>query len=119
MSQPTGFQDDILDEFKFQKVFYLLPNTVLILQPMDQKVISNFEKTLHKALAPLLFEVKKIQILPFKSFGKVISTSKDFWTSLIWHGERITRTLNSVWKKLWPDAVAPRGFEEFELSPEP
>lgn len=34
--------EDILEEFEFIKVLYLPSNTTLILQPMDQQVISNF-----------------------------------------------------------------------------
>lgn len=37
-------QDNILEEFSFIKIVYFPPNTTPILQPMDQQVISNFQK---------------------------------------------------------------------------
>lgn len=38
-SHPPGFEDILLEEFKFIKVKFLPPNTSLILQPMDQHVL--------------------------------------------------------------------------------
>ncbi|GFS79232.1 tigger transposable element-derived protein 1 [Nephila pilipes] len=86
-AHPPNLEDDILEEFKFIKVLYLPPNTTPILQPMDQQGISNFKKLYTKHLFRRCFEA--------------------------WLGVT-TRTLTSAWKKLWPEAVAERIYEELE-----
>ncbi|XP_066108720.1 tigger transposable element-derived protein 1-like [Saccopteryx bilineata] len=114
-AHPPGFEDDILYEFKFVKVLYLPPNTTSILQPMDQQVISNIKKLYTKHLFSRCFEVTENTILTLREFWK------DHYNIMIclhiidlaWQ-EVIRRTLNSAWKKLWPDVVADRDFEEFE-----
>ncbi|XP_064110427.1 tigger transposable element-derived protein 1-like [Macrobrachium nipponense] len=114
-AHPPGLEDDILEEFQFIKVLYLPPNTTSILQPMDQQVISNFKKLYTKHLFRHCFEVTENTNL----------TQREFWKDhyniviclriidLAWQGVT-RRTLNSAWKKLWPDAVAERDFEGFE-----
>ncbi|GFS79260.1 tigger transposable element-derived protein 1 [Nephila pilipes] len=57
LAHPPNLEDDILEEFKLIKVLYLPPNTTLILQPMDQQVISNFKKLYTKHLFRRRFEV--------------------------------------------------------------
>ncbi|GFS40886.1 PAN2-PAN3 deadenylation complex catalytic subunit PAN2 [Nephila pilipes] len=86
-AQPPGLEDDPLDEFKFIKIVYLPPNTTSTLQPMDQQVISNFKKLFTKHLLKRCFKVTENTNLTL-------------------------RTLNSAWRKLWPDVVLKR--EEFE-----
>ncbi|GFU08901.1 tigger transposable element-derived protein 1 [Nephila pilipes] len=85
-SHPPGLEDDLLEEFKFIKIVYLPPNTTSTLQSIDQQVISNFKK---------LF-------------------TKHLFKHIAWQGVT-KRTLNSAWRKLWPDVVLKReGFEGFE-----
>ncbi|GBN80858.1 hypothetical protein AVEN_122576-1, partial [Araneus ventricosus] len=55
-AHPPDLQDDLLDIFNFIKIQFLPPNTTPLLQPMDQKVISNFKKLYTKALFVRCFE---------------------------------------------------------------
>ena len=117
-AHPPGLEDDILDEFKFIKVLYLPPNTTPILQPMDQQVISNFKKLYTKHLFRQCFNVTQSTNLTLREFWRshfnIVHCLKII--DQAWEGVT-RRTLNSAWKKLWPDAVAPRDFEGF--APEP
>ncbi|GFU35122.1 tigger transposable element-derived protein 1 [Nephila pilipes] len=114
-AHPPNLEDDILEEFKFIKVLYLPPNTTPILQPMDQQVISNFKKLYSKHLFRRCFEVTATTNLTLREFWK------DHFNTAIclkiidqaWLGIT-TRTLTSAWKKLWPEAVAERIYEELE-----
>lgn len=63
-------QDNILGEFSFIKIVYLLLNTIAILQPMDQQVISNFKKHYTKGLFKLCLDVSEGTQL----------TLQEFWT---------------------------------------
>ena len=121
-AHPPGLEDDILDEYKFIKVMYLPPNTTPILQPMDQQVISNFKKLYTKHLFKQCFNVTQSTNLTLREFWKshfnIVHCLKII--DQAWEGVT-RRTLNSAWKKLWPDAVAPRDFEGFapEAASEP
>ncbi|XP_064100870.1 tigger transposable element-derived protein 1-like [Macrobrachium nipponense] len=114
-AHPPGLEDDILEEFQFIKVLYLPPNTTSILQPMDQQVISNFKKLYTKHLFRRCFEVTENTNLTLREFWKdhynIVICLRII--DLAWQGVR-RRTLNSAWKKLWPDAVVERDFEGFE-----
>ncbi|GFU02706.1 tigger transposable element-derived protein 1 [Nephila pilipes] len=115
-AHPPGLEDDLLDEFKFIKIVYVPPNTTSTLQPMDQQVISNFKKLFTKHLFKRCFEVTENTNLTLREFWKnhyniVISLKL---IDIAWHGV-IKRTLNSAWRKLWPDIGLKReGFEGFE-----
>uniref|UniRef100_A0A3P8RKE9 HTH CENPB-type domain-containing protein n=1 Tax=Astatotilapia calliptera TaxID=8154 RepID=A0A3P8RKE9_ASTCA len=89
-AHPSGLEDDILEEFSFIKVLFLPPNTTPLLQPMDQQF--------------------------WKYHFDIVACLK--LISLAWR-EVSRRTLNSAWRKLWSDAVAPRDFEGFEGEPRP
>ncbi|XP_066231912.1 zinc finger MYM-type protein 1 isoform X2 [Saccopteryx leptura] len=114
-AHPPGLEDDILDEFKFVKVLYLPPKTTLVLQPMDQQVISNFKKLYTKHLFCRYFEVTENTNLTLREFWKdhynIVICLRII--DLAWQ-EVTRRTLNSAWKKLWPDVVADRDFKGFE-----
>ena len=56
-ARPPGFENDLLEEFEFIKGKFLPPNTTLVLQPMDQQVIQNFERLYTKARFQRCFEV--------------------------------------------------------------
>ncbi|XP_068211841.1 tigger transposable element-derived protein 1-like [Palaemon carinicauda] len=120
---PSGLEEDILDEFRFIKVLYLPPNTTPLLQPIDQQVISNFEKLYMKHLFKKCFDVTDNTNLTLREFWKehfivhCLKIIDDAWLD-------VTRcTLNSAWKKLWPASVAERDFEGFDTTdpddPEP
>ncbi|XP_066231909.1 zinc finger MYM-type protein 6 isoform X4 [Saccopteryx leptura] len=114
-AHPPNLTEDILDEFKFIKVLYLPPNTTPILQPMDQQVISNFKKLFTKQLFQRCFEVMESTNLTLREFWKEhynIVTCLGI-IDMAWQG--VTRkTLNSAWRKLWPEVVSERDFEGFE-----
>lgn len=114
-AHPPNLEDDILEEFKFIKVLYLPPNTTPILQPMDQQVISNFKKLYTKHLFRRCFEVTENTNLTLREFWKdhfniaiCLKIIDQAWLGVT------TRTLTSAWKKLWPEAVAERIYEELE-----
>ena len=52
-----NLHDEILENFKFIKVLYLPPNTIPLLQPIDQLVISNFKKLYIKHMFRQCFDV--------------------------------------------------------------
>ncbi|PNF23569.1 hypothetical protein B7P43_G05621 [Cryptotermes secundus] len=69
-AHPPDLQADLLEEFKFIKIQFLPPNTTLLLQPMDQQVISNFKKLYTKALFERCFEVTEGSNLTLREFWK-------------------------------------------------
>ncbi|GFT39117.1 tigger transposable element-derived protein 1 [Nephila pilipes] len=108
-------EDDLLDEFKFIKIVYLPSNTTSTLQPMDQQVISNFKKLFTKHLFKRCFEVTENTSLTLREFWKnhynIVICLK--LIDIAWQGVT-KRTLNSAWRKLWPDVLKREGFEGFE-----
>ncbi|XP_074170474.1 uncharacterized protein LOC141567452 [Rhinolophus sinicus] len=91
------------------------PNATLLIQPVDQQVISNFKTLYTKALFQRCFEVTSDTEL----------TLREFWKNhfnvlhclhLIDKAWRVVshRTMKSAWKKLWPDAVPECVFEDVE-----
>ncbi|KII70500.1 Tigger transposable element-derived protein 1 [Thelohanellus kitauei] len=114
-AHPPNLQDDILEEFKFIKVLYLPPNTTPIMQPMDQQGISNFKKLYTRHLFRRYIEVTDNTNLTLREFWKdhfniaiCLKIIDQAWLGVT------TRTLTSAWKKLWPEAVAERIYEELE-----
>ncbi|XP_029777041.1 tigger transposable element-derived protein 1-like [Suricata suricatta] len=111
-AHPPGFEDDLLEEFEFLKVKFLPPNTAPILQPMGQQVISNFKKLYTKALLQRCFEVTEGTGLTPREFWKshfhIVSCLRII--DKAWDGVT-QRTLNSAWRKLWPDCVLGRDLE--------
>ena len=115
-AHPPGLEDDILEEFSFIKVLYLSPNTTSILQPMDQQVISNFKKLYTKHLFKRCFDITENTQLTLREFWKQHFDIVVCLKIIVMAWQEVTRrTLNAAWRKLWPDAVAPRDFEGFEV----
>ncbi|GFU39072.1 tigger transposable element-derived protein 1 [Nephila pilipes] len=83
---------------------------------MDQQVISNFKKLFTKHLFKRCFEVTENTNLTLREFWKnhynIVICLK--LIDIAWQG--VTKsTLNSAWRKLWPDVVLKQeGFEEFK-----
>lgn len=106
-SHPPGLQDDLIEEFKFIQIHFLPPNTTPLLQPMDQQVICNFKKLYTKELFQRCFEVTEGTNLSLKQFWKdhfhIVACLKIIEKA--WEGVT-KRTLESSWKKLWPDRSA-------------
>ena len=82
---------------------------------MDQQVISNFKKLYTKHLFRRCFEVTESTNLNLREFWKdhfniaiCLQIIDQAWLGVT------TRTLTSAWKKLWPEAVAERIYEELE-----
>ncbi|XP_007424618.1 tigger transposable element-derived protein 1-like [Python bivittatus] len=105
-AHPPGLEDDLLEEFKFIKVKFLPPNITPMLQLMDQQVISNFKKLYTKALFQRCFEVTEGRNFTLREFWKnhfhIMNCLKII--DKAWDGVT-KRTLNSAWRKLWPDCV--------------
>lgn len=114
-SHPPSLQDDLIEELKFIKIHFLPPNTTPLLQPMDQQVISNFKKLYTKELFQHCFEVTEKTNLTLKEFWKdhfhIVGCLKIIETA--WNGVT-KRTLESSWKKLWPEHFAESTFEELD-----
>ncbi|XP_069956616.1 tigger transposable element-derived protein 1-like [Cherax quadricarinatus] len=103
----------------FIKVKFLPPNTTPLLQPMDQQVISNFKKLYTKAMFQKCFVVTTETQLTLKEFWKDHFNILNCINLIGKAWEEVTkRTLNSAWKKLWPECVDKRDFEGFEANPE-
>eukprot|EP00106_Octopus_bimaculoides_P007655 XP_014775097.1 PREDICTED: tigger transposable element-derived protein 1-like [Octopus bimaculoides] len=68
-SHLPNLKDDILEGCKFIKVLYFPPNTISILQPIDQQEISNFKKLFTKHLFRCCFAV----------MGNTNLTLQEFW----------------------------------------
>ena len=49
-AHPPGLEEDLVKEFDFIQIKFIPPNTNNILQPIDQHVISNYEKLYTKGL---------------------------------------------------------------------
>nr|XP_053650862.1 tigger transposable element-derived protein 1-like [Cherax quadricarinatus] len=105
-------------DMSFIKVKFLPPNTTPLLQPMDQQVISNFKKLYTKAMFERCFEVTSETLLTLKEFWKDHFNILNCVNLIGKAWEGVTkRTLNSAWKKLWPECVDKRDFEGFEANP--
>nr|XP_053637938.1 tigger transposable element-derived protein 1-like [Cherax quadricarinatus] len=116
---PPNLDDQILQEFGCITVKFLPQNTTPLLQPMDQQIISNFKKLYTKAMFQRCFNVTSDTHLTLRDFWKehfsilhCISLIGKAWE------EVTTRTLNSAWRKLWPDCVHKRDFEGFVADPD-
>ncbi|XP_068087415.1 tyrosine-protein kinase Fyn isoform X1 [Hyperolius riggenbachi] len=111
-AHPPGLEDDLLEEFKFIKVKFFPPNTTPLLQPMDQQVILNFKKLYTKALFQRCFEVTNGTNLTLREFWKnhynIVICLKII--DKAWDGVTM-KTLNTAWRKLWPDCVVGHDLE--------
>nr|XP_053643175.1 tigger transposable element-derived protein 1-like [Cherax quadricarinatus]XP_053643176.1 tigger transposable element-derived protein 1-like [Cherax quadricarinatus]XP_053643177.1 tigger transposable element-derived protein 1-like [Cherax quadricarinatus]XP_053643178.1 tigger transposable element-derived protein 1-like [Cherax quadricarinatus] len=115
---PSDLAERLSRDMSFIKVKFLPPNTTPLLQPMDQQVISNFKKLYTKAMFQKCFEETSDTRLTLREFWE------DHFSILIcvnligkaWEGVT-KRTLNSAWKKLWPQCVEERDFEVFGANP--
>ena len=113
-AHPPGLEEDLLEEFKFIQVKFLPPNTTPLLQPMDQQVISNFKKLYTKFLFRRCFDVTESTNLTLNEFWKQHFDIVNCLQLIDKSWEAVTmRTLNSAWRKLWPEAVPGRDFEGF------
>ncbi|XP_039608453.1 tigger transposable element-derived protein 1-like isoform X1 [Polypterus senegalus] len=114
-AHPPNLVDDMVEEYNFIKVMLLPPNTTPLLQPMDKQVISNFKKLYTKGLFAKCFNVTKETSLTLKEFWKnhfnivhCINLVNEAWDDVTYW------TLNSPWKKLWPDCVPEQDLERYE-----
>ncbi|XP_051785430.1 tigger transposable element-derived protein 1-like [Erpetoichthys calabaricus] len=111
-AHPPGLEDDLLEEFQFIKVKFLPPKTTPLLQPMHQQVISNFKKLYTKALFQRCFEVTENTSLTLREFWKDHFNILNCLNLIDKAWEEVSvRTLNSAWKKLWPQSVPDFGFD--------
>nr|XP_053653136.1 tigger transposable element-derived protein 1-like [Cherax quadricarinatus] len=116
---PSDVAERLCGDMSFIKVKFLPPNTTPLLQPMDQQVISNFKKLYTKAMFQKCFAVTTETQLTLKVFWKDHFNILNCINLIGKAWEGVTkRTLNSAWKKLWPECVDKRDFEGFEANPE-
>jgi len=114
-AHPPHLEENLDEEYNFIKIKFLPPNTTAILQPMDQCVISNFKKLYIKALFERCFEVITDTKLTLRDFWKnhfnilhCVRLINQAW------GDVSVRTLQSAWKKVWPDCVNGDALEGHE-----
>jgi len=82
---------------------------------MDQQVISNFKKLYNKALFQTCFEVTSDTELTLRDFWKHHFNILHCLTLVYKAWQQVTyRTMNSAWRKMWPECVAGRDFEGFD-----
>ncbi|XP_014392726.1 PREDICTED: tigger transposable element-derived protein 1-like isoform X2 [Myotis brandtii] len=117
-AHPPGLEAELIEEHSFITVRFLPPNITPLIQPMDQQVISNFKKLYTKALFQRCFEVTSETNLTLREFWKehfniltCLRLIDEAW------GGVCSRTLQSAWKKLWPESVADRACEGCEDKP--
>jgi len=110
-AHPPGLAGELMEELDFITVKFLPPNTTPLIQPMDQQVISNFKKLYTKALFQRCFDTE----LTLRDFWKHRFNILHCLTLVDKAWQQVTyRTMNSVWRKLWPVCVAGRDFEGFD-----
>lgn len=104
-AHPPGLQDDLLEEFEFIRINFLPPNPTLLLQPMDQQVISNFKKLYTLSHIQQCFEVTEGTNLTLREFWRnhfdIVSCLKII--DKAWDGAK--RNLNCAWRKLWNELM--------------
>ncbi|XP_068217886.1 tigger transposable element-derived protein 1-like [Palaemon carinicauda] len=111
---PPGLEEDILADYSFIKVPYLSPNTTLLLQLMDQQVISEFKKLHPKNVCRSCFEITNKTSLTMCEFWKEHFDVVTYIRLIDQAWQEVSRRiLNSLWKKLRPDTVSSRDFEGF------
>ena len=96
-------------------MIFLPHNTTPLLQSMDQQVISNLKKLHTRPLFRKCFEVTNDTQIKLRAFRRDPFTILNFLTliDIVW--TQVThRSLNSAWKKLWPDSVAEQDFDGFK-----
>jgi len=114
-AHPPGLADELMEELDFITVKFLSPNTTPLIQPMDQHGISNFKKLYTKALFQRCFEVTCVTGLTPRDFWKHHFNILHCLTLVDKARQQVTyRTMNSAWRKLWPECVAGRDFEGFD-----
>ena len=106
LPHPPGLEDDLIEEFDFIKIKFLPPNATPLIQPMDQQVIANFKQLYTKFLFQQCFEVTSDTQLTLRDFWKnhfniyhCITIIDKAWDQVSY------RSMNSAWRKLWPDCV--------------
>ncbi|XP_069961423.1 uncharacterized protein [Cherax quadricarinatus] len=114
-AHPPDLEDQLLEEYSFIRVKFLPPDTTPPIQPMNQQVISNFKKLYTKAVFERCFEVTSGTELTLREFWRnhftilhCISLIDKAWQ------EVTSRTINSSWRKLWPECVLQKDLEGFE-----
>ncbi|XP_069936683.1 tigger transposable element-derived protein 1-like [Cherax quadricarinatus] len=116
---PSDVVERLSGDMSFIKVKFLPPNTTPLLQPMDQQVIANFKKLYTKAMFERCFVVTTETQLTLREFWRDHFSILNCVNIIGKAWEEVTkRTLNSAWKKLWPECVDKRDFEGFEANPE-
>ncbi|XP_026576481.1 tigger transposable element-derived protein 1-like isoform X2 [Pseudonaja textilis] len=117
LAHPPSLVDLMDNEYNFIEVKFLPANTTPLLQPMDQEIIPIFKKLYTKGLFTKCFNVTEETSLTLREFWKYhfnivhcLSLIDKAWEDVTYW------TLNSAWKKLWPECVAERDFERFEPS---
>ncbi|XP_023238521.1 tigger transposable element-derived protein 1-like isoform X3 [Centruroides sculpturatus] len=114
-AHPPGLQEDLVGESSFIKVIFLPANSTSLIQPIDQQVISNFKKLYTKAMFQRCFEMTNETELTLRDFWKdhydilhCLRIIDKAWREVsLW-------SMNSAWKKLYPDCISARDFEGFE-----
>lgn len=105
-AHPPGLQESISEDFRFIEVKFLPPNTTPLLQPMNQQVIANFKKLYTKAVFKKCFDVTSDTELTLKEFWKSQFNILHSVGLIVKSWQEVSnRTLNSAWRKLYPEAV--------------
>ena len=99
--------DDLPGEFDSNNVKILATSTTPLLQPISHQVISNFIWFYARSIFRKCLDVANDAQLTLGEYWKDHFTILNCLTLIDDALNQITcRTLNSAWKKLWPDSVA-------------
>ncbi|XP_044308814.1 tigger transposable element-derived protein 1-like [Varanus komodoensis] len=117
-AHPPGLEEELVGESGFIKVMFLPSNVTSLIQPMDQQVIANFKKLYTKAMFQRCFEATSETELTLGDFWKGHYNLLDGLRVIdkAWR-EVSLGTMQSAWKKLWPDCISARDCEDFEPAP--
>ncbi|GFY27501.1 tigger transposable element-derived protein 1 [Trichonephila clavipes] len=87
------------------KLVFLLPNTTILIQPLDQGIIATFKKYYIKTTYKFILNKLENESLTVKDVWKQFSIFDCLIHVASASAQIRPRTLNACWKKIWPACV--------------
>ena len=113
-AHPPGLEEDLVNCTNFIQDKFLPPNTTRILQRIDQLVISDFKKLYTKSQFWKCFEITndtELTLRVLKGHFHILNSINLIYSA--WN-QVCYRTMNSAWKKPWPECIPDRDLDRFE-----
>ena len=112
----TGHADNVNADFPNIEVVFLPPNTTSLLQPMDMGVISTFKAYyLRRTIKNLLDASSNGDSI--RSYWKSYNIKMALENIKLAWDEVTCKTMNGVWKELWPEGVVNKANIESDSEP--